>query len=115
MSDFVSLEWFGSAVGMVAFVATMVEVCKFFVPVNINPKWYCLGWSFVAMTVNALWINPAATPAEWFAAMVNALLVAAAATGSFEFAIKPIEQKIILSREAAQQQENTSDEAGEDV
>jgi hypothetical protein len=109
MTEFFTLEWLGTAAGMVAFVALMVEVCKFLVPVAVNPKWYCIGWSVVAMAANALWINPVADWPGLFAAVINALLVAVAATGTFEYAIKPIERKVLIAKEAKQQDTESGD------
>jgi hypothetical protein len=109
VTEFFTLDWLGTAAGMVAFVALMVEVCKFLVPVEVSPKWYCIGWSIVAMTANALWINPVVDGAGIFAAVVNTLLVAVAATGTFEYAIKPIERKILIAREAKQQDGESGD------
>jgi hypothetical protein len=92
MEQFFTLEWLGTAAGMVAFVALMVEVCKFMIPVYVNPKWYCIGWALAAMAANVFWLNPVTAPGEWFSAAINVLLVAVAATGTFEYAIKPVKR-----------------------
>lgn len=103
LTEFFTLGWLGSMAGVVAFVALMVEVFKFLIPIYVNPKWYCLGWAVIAMLARALWLAPAIGAEAWFATFINMLLVAVAATGTFEYAIKPFEIKILQAREARQQ------------
>lgn len=113
MTEFFTLDWLGTAAGMVAFVALMTEVCKFLVRRPVDPKWYCIGWAAAAMLVSSLWLNPVTDGPGVFTAFINLLLVATAATGTFEFAIKPAEKKIAQVREQKQQADKTSDESAD--
>lgn len=113
MTEFFTLDWLLTVPLTVAAVALMVQVCKFLIPVFINPKLLCLIWAVIFSVVRVLWIVPATTPAAWFEMFINVLLIAVAATGTFEFAIKPLERKALEAREAAQQAGTTTDNAGD--
>lgn len=114
MTEFINLDWLATFASTVALVTLMVELCKFLIPVNVNPKWYCIGWAALAMLARALWLVPAVTPGDWIMALLNILVVAAAATGTFELSgVKTLERKALEAREAAQNAGGaSSDEAG---
>jgi hypothetical protein len=105
MTEFFTLSWLGTAAGIVAAVAIMVEVCKYLLPAlipamkRIDPRWYCVFWSIAFNIAFVLWIQPATGAADYFCAVINSLLVAVAATGTFEYVIKPIERKVSTDNE----------------
>ena len=73
----------------------MVQVTKYLLPFNLTPKFYCLIWSAIFTMARLLWVAPPLSPADWFAGLVNLLLIAVAATGSYEFAIKPLQGTLL--------------------
>jgi hypothetical protein len=95
MTEFFTLAWLGTAAGIVAAVALLTQVTKFFIKAAIDPKIYCLIWSFVFSLAVALWVTPAATAADWFSAVINMFLIASAASGTFEYAIKPLQRAVL--------------------
>jgi hypothetical protein len=99
MSDFFTLGWLATAAGAVAAISLMVQATKFLIPYAIDPKIYCLLWSLLFSVARALWIAPAVTAQDWFCAFVNTVLLAVAATGTFEYAIKPLERKLLAGRQ----------------
>lgn len=90
-SEFFDLASLGTLAGVVAAVSLMVQICKYLLPFNLNPKIYCLVWSAIFTAARLLWVIPPTSPADYFAAFVNLLIIAVAATGTFEFAIKPLQ------------------------
>jgi hypothetical protein len=114
MNDFITLDTLGTFAGTVGTVIFFVEVLKFLIPWKVNPKLYCVGVSILAMLARALILFPATTARAWIEAGANVLVVAVVATGLFEFAVKPLETKILQAREAKQQLVTTDEAGGDD-
>ncbi len=95
VNEFFTLGWLGSISGVVAAVSIMVQITKYMLPLNLNPKYYCLIWSAVFTMARLLWVVPPSSPADWFAGLINLFLIAVAATGTYEYAIKPLQGSLL--------------------
>jgi hypothetical protein len=109
-TELFDLASLGTLAGVVAAVSLMVQICKYLLPFNLNPKIYCLVWSAIFTAARLLWVIPPTSPADYFAAGVNLLIIAVAATGTFEFAIKPL-QGNLLKMPGANTNPGSSDDA----
>ena len=98
LNQFFTIDMIGTMAGMTAFVMLLTQITKWIVSGTVveklNTKWYALFWSLIgngAILVFSQDMNAQSI----FSAIINVLLVAAAATGVFDGArtIKTTAQK----------------------
>lgn len=94
MSDFLTMEVFGTFAGMILFITALTQAIKYFVPWNINPKVYAIVLSVVANVANLVFITKTFTPEAIFLMILNIFIVAFAASGGYDYVVKPIQNKI---------------------
>lgn len=94
MNEFLTLDIFGTFAGMIIFITVLTQALKYFIPLEINPKIYAIVLSAVANVANLVFINHTYTAESIFLMIVNIFIVAFAASGGYEYAVKPIERKL---------------------
>jgi len=82
MNAFITPEFLGTFFGAVAVVTTLTQLAKQFVT-RLDPKWISLVFAVVVSVVKQM-ASADFTMVGWILAMLNALLLVGAASGSFE-------------------------------
>ena len=92
MDGFVSLGYLGSLAGCLAIVTAFTQIAKGYV--NINPKWWVLISSVVVIAIRQ-WLILGDLSAHGIAeALINLGICICAASGLYEFAVKPAAEKV---------------------
>ena len=84
MNDFMDFAALGSFAGLVAATAALTQVLKKHFFTRADPKWVALGVAAALVLMVQVVAPMRATAQDIFAALANALLVAASAIGLYE-------------------------------
>lgn len=97
LSQLFTIDMLSTMAGMTAFVALMTQITKYFVKdtaiEKFDTKWYGLVWSVVANIAALIFLTQEYTASSIFTCIVNILLVAVAAFGTFDV-IKTVDTNV---------------------
>jgi len=92
--EFVTAEALVSLVGCMGLVSIITQVCKWYIPKKVDPKWYTLVVSILVGLIRQLVIIQDFTFIGWILAIINIFVILASAIGIYETIIKPIQTKV---------------------
>ena len=90
MDGFVSLGYLGSLAGCLAIVTAFTQIAKMYV--DISPKWWVLISSAVVIAIRQWLVLGDLSPHGLAEAAINFGICICAASGLYEFAVKPAEK-----------------------